>query len=93
MLAHSPVLDAVLDDLAGRYEHVLLDLPAVHATGDALHLARKCEGVVMVVGAGVTTETQVSRAVADLGGVSVIGAVVNRQSSSVPSFIRRRFAV
>lgn len=90
VLAHSPLLDTVLDDLSHRFDHLLFDLPAVHATGDSLALARKADGVVMVIGAGTTTETQVKRAIEDLVGVSMLGAVVNRQSSALPSFIRRR---
>ena len=90
LLANSPDLDAVLDTLAERFDHVLLDLPALDATSDGLTLAEKASNLVLVVHHGVTAESDVIAAAEQLAGLPVLGAILNAHSSRLPAFIRRR---
>jgi Mrp family chromosome partitioning ATPase len=89
-LAHSPELDKILDELSETFDHVLLDLPAVHAASEALTLAERSRALALVVNQGVTPDQQVQSALEELSGVPVIGVILNRSSSKVPRMIRRR---
>lgn len=72
-------MQRTLDELAARYDLVVLDTPPLLATADAAVLAARVDGVLMVVRAGVT-ERQPARDVADqLRSVDahVLGVVLN----------------
>ena len=90
LLANSPDLDAVLDALGERFDHVLLDLPALDVTSDGLTLAEKATNLVLVVHHGVTSESDVLAATEQLAGLPVLGAILNAHSSKLPAFVRRR---
>ena len=87
-LARSPALSVVVDDLAARFDHLVIDLPAV-VDSDTLALARMCDALLLVVRQGVTTESQVRAALHELRGSVVIGAVLNGARSSVPGVVQR----
>jgi Mrp family chromosome partitioning ATPase len=91
-LARSDDLGKVLDELSDEFEHVLLDLPAVHATSDALTLAENCPSLALVVGQSVTPDSEVKSAIEQIEGVPLLGVILNRSYSKVPRFIRNRFA-
>jgi Mrp family chromosome partitioning ATPase len=90
VLANRPELDKLLVDLSERFDHVLLDLPAINATSEALTLAEAVGTVALVVCEGVTPETQIKHAIEELASVRVLGVVLNRSASRVPRIIRRR---
>lgn len=92
VLSKATALDATLDQLASRYDHLVLDLPAVGVTGDALALARLSDAVAIVVHQGVTTEAEVREAMDELSGVVSLGVVLNRHASRIPRRIRRALA-
>lgn len=91
-LAHSARLSELLDELNAQVDHVLLDLPALAATGDALALAASSHGCVFVVRQGVTTAGQVATSMQELRNVPVMGVVLNRTRSRTPGFVARRLA-
>lgn len=90
--AHSFVrsskLAVVLDELAARFDHLVLDLPAVSGTSDTLALARLCDSVALVVRHGVTTEHQIQTALDELRGAVVLGVLLNRTTSKIPRPLR-----
>jgi Mrp family chromosome partitioning ATPase len=90
VLANSTELEAMLNELGGRFHHVLLDLPAVHATSEALTLAEYSSAVALVVNQGVTPESQVKSALDQLAGVPMTGLILNRATSKIPRLVRRR---
>jgi Mrp family chromosome partitioning ATPase len=90
LLANSPELDRVLAELGERYDHVLLDLPALSFTSDALTLVERAGTVLLVVRHGVATESDVEAAMDQLRGLQVVGAVVTRYTSKLPRFVKRR---
>ncbi|MDP9464430.1 MAG: hypothetical protein M3P52_07385, partial [Actinomycetota bacterium] len=59
MMAESPGLDGLLDELENMFDHLILELPAVLVSSDALTLARLCDAFALVVHQGATTEAQV----------------------------------
>lgn len=90
LLANSPELDKVLDELCERFDHVLLDLPALGLTSDALTLAERAGSLVVVVRHGVTPESDVQAALDQLGGLPVLGSILNRYATKLPGFVKRR---
>ena len=93
LLANSAELDRLLTQVSERFDHVLLDLPAIGATSDALALAERADSLVLVVRHGATTESDVKKALDQLVGLNVVGAIMNRYSSSLPGFVKRRLPV
>ena len=93
VLAKSDRLAEVIDELAEHFEHLILDLPAVLATSDALALALLCDAYALVVHQGVTTQDQVLDAFDELRGVVSLGIILNRNSTSIPKFLRRLVGV
>ena len=83
-------LSMVLQDLDDRFDHVVLDLPALHVASEALTLAAEADAVAVVVRQGVTSEGQVKSALEQLDGVPVLGVILNAYSTRVPSHIMRR---
>src|SRR5262249_52761294 len=83
-LARSSELEKLLMELTDDFDHVLIDLPAVHATSEALSLAENCQSLMVVVGHGLTSDTEVKSALDQLHGVNVLGVVLNRSYSKIP---------
>lgn len=92
VLAGSLRLQQVLLTLEARFDHVLVDLPAIHATSEALRLAEHAGPLVVVVHQAVTPENQVKAALDELRGLPVLGVILNRSSSRVPRPILRRLS-
>jgi Mrp family chromosome partitioning ATPase len=89
MMAESPGLDGLLDELEKAFDHLILELPAVLVSSDSLTLARLCDAFALVVHQGVTTETQVREALNELATVVSLGVILNRNSSRIPKRLRR----
>jgi Mrp family chromosome partitioning ATPase len=79
-LLDSPQLAALLEQLKGQYDKVVLDTPALLAVADAVVLAPHVDGVVLVVGCARARGEVVQAACKQLAAAKaeVIGAVVNR---------------
>jgi Mrp family chromosome partitioning ATPase len=89
-LARSPDLEKMLVELSEDFDHVLVDLPAVHATSESLTLAESCRSLILVIGQGTTPDSQVSAALEELRGVTLLGVILNRSYSKIPRIIRKR---
>lgn len=88
-IARSRALEAVVDEISERFDHVLLDLPPVLASSDAISLAQLADAYALVVRQGATTVTQVETAIEELRGTNGLGVILNRADSSVPRRLRR----
>lgn len=93
VFSSSPALTVLLEDVARRFDHVVIDLPAVRSASVALALAARTEGLAVVVRAGVTTDEQVKSTLEQLDGVPVLGVMLNDYRTRVPTMIHRRLAV
>jgi Mrp family chromosome partitioning ATPase len=91
IFASSPELGMALEDLDRRFDHVVLDLPALHVASEALTLAAEADAVAVVVRQGVTSEGQVQAALEQLDDVPVLGVILNAFATKVPNVIMRRF--
>lgn len=88
-LARSERLVNVLDVLDARFDHLLLDLPPVLATSEAMNLSQLADASVLVVRQGATSESQVEAALEELQGGETLGVILNRFDSDMPKRLRR----
>jgi capsular exopolysaccharide synthesis family protein len=85
-LLNSKAMERLLDELKGKYSHVILDSPPVLAVTDASVLGAHADGVVVVLRSGETEQKAAERSVDQLRriGVRVFGAVLNEVATSTP---------
>ena len=76
----SMAFTALLTELRGRYERVIIDCPPVQAASDALVLARLSDAVLFVARADETPVVAVRRAIQQLRNIAapLLGTVLNR---------------
>ena len=79
-LLGSEAMRRLLEELAQRYDTVILDSPPLLPVSDGLVLARQTDGALLVVGGGSTTKDQFSRALHSLQKFEapLLGVVVNK---------------
>lgn len=88
-MARSEHLATLIDNMKRANEYVVIDLPATLHSMNAPVLAKRCDGIVVVVRAGHTTKQDLERVLQLLKDSNVLGVVVNRKSSAVPEWVRR----
>lgn len=76
-LLASPEMRKLIEEVAGRYDRVILDTPACLGLPDAKSVSEFCDGLVMVVRAGVTPREEVQSALDILDRRKVVGLVLN----------------
>ena len=64
----SKALATVFEELEEQFDHVLLDLPPVLATSEAMNLSQLADSYVLVVRQGATSESQVEAALEEMQG-------------------------
>jgi capsular exopolysaccharide synthesis family protein len=81
-LLESVAMDELIRWLRGKADFVLLDTAPALFAADALALAPKCDGAVIVADARNTTQAALARVRHDLSsiGVPIVGAILNRLS-------------
>ncbi|QEH93814.1 polysaccharide biosynthesis tyrosine autokinase [Dermacoccus abyssi] len=79
-LLGSEPMKAVLDDLRGRFDYVVVDAPPLLPVTDAAVLSTQTDGTVLVAGADIVNRDQMLEALEMLDAVSanILGVVVNR---------------
>lgn len=85
--ARGAALKAIIDDLATQYDHLILDIPAVLATSDAMALAAHGDASVVVVRHGLTPTQTVQLALDDMKHLKVLGVILTKARSHTPRFI------
>lgn len=87
IIARSTALRDLLDELDKRFDYLILDVPAVLTTSDAIALASLATGVALVVQQGVTNVEKVRLALDDINHLPVSGVILNRVETRIPEFI------
>jgi capsular exopolysaccharide synthesis family protein len=79
-LLSSPSMENVLQELRGRFEHVVLDSAPLLLVTDATILSRLVDGVVLVAESGVTSRRALVRAhkILESAGGRILGTVLNK---------------
>ena len=79
-LLGSAAMRRTLDALGGRFDRMLLDLPAALPLADVGTVAPYTDGLLMVVRAGVTQRPALDQALAIFEEQKVLGVVLNEKS-------------
>jgi Mrp family chromosome partitioning ATPase len=87
LIARSQALHDLIDELDARYDYVLLDLPALLYTSDAIALASLSEACCLVVRQGVTPLSMVKRALDELKHKQMLGVILNRAQVHTPQLL------
>lgn len=87
VVARSDVLANIIKTLHNRYDHVILDVPAVRLTSDAVALVSLADAVALVVRQGVTPSSDVKQALDELKHLPVIGIVMNQNTFATPNWL------
>lgn len=88
--ARSPAVLELFAAVRELYDTVIVDLPAV-STGNALPLVEYLDKVMVVVSAGVTPKDVVQQAIDRLGQRRVLGVILNRTKSALPTRLQKFF--
>jgi polysaccharide biosynthesis transport protein len=87
-IARSEHLSTLIETMKRTSRYVVIDLPATLESMNGPVLARRCDGVVVVVRAGRTLQTDLERVLHLLKDSNVLGVVVNRKASQVPQWVQ-----
>ncbi|MGH2610346.1 MAG: CpsD/CapB family tyrosine-protein kinase [Tepidiformaceae bacterium] len=88
-LARSERLASVMEGFKRSTQYVVIDLPATLHSMTAPVLAKRCDGVVVVVQSGDTSRADLERTLHLLRDVKVLGVVFNRSNSKIPGWVER----
>jgi Mrp family chromosome partitioning ATPase len=86
-MARHDTLKACITQLSRRFDHILLDVPAILGTSDAIALASLSTACCVVIRQGVTPVNQVRRALDDVKHLSMLGDVLNQARMSLPNWV------
>jgi Mrp family chromosome partitioning ATPase len=86
-MARGEALRHAMSQLAERYEHLILDIPAVRTTSDALVLASMGDACILVTQQGATSTASVQQALDDVKSLTMLGVVLNKVSIKTPGWI------
>lgn len=89
IMARSNVLKSALDVLSQHFDYLILDVPAVRATNDAVPLASLANGVVVVVRQGETPSESVRLALDEIQHLPILGTVLNHIEYHTPELLLR----
>ena len=92
-LLNTPRFDEFIQSVSARYDIVLFDVPPVVVAGDALAVANKVDGSILVVRAFQEQRGLVARLVGQLTEVRAqfLGAVLNRPINTAGGYLRKNY--
>jgi len=88
-LARSRAMRAALEALDERFDHLLLDVPAILASGDAVPLAAQADGLCLVIRQGVTPLPLIRQALDQVEHLPIRGVVLNGEQVATPRWLLR----
>jgi Mrp family chromosome partitioning ATPase len=88
-MARNGVLAEQIAVLRRRFDYVLMDLPAIALTSDAIALASLSEAAVIVVRQAATPITATQAAVDEIKHLKLLGVIMNRVTTKTPRWIVR----
>lgn len=82
-LIQSAALSELLDSLKEQFEYIIFDTTPINIVSDAISLAPKTDGIVLVVKEGTARRDDIHRAVAacKFANIRIIGAIMNDVNS------------
>lgn len=92
VMARSGALEKILDELDKSYDHLVLDIPAILATVDAVPLASLGTACCLVVQQGVTWSEDVKLALDQIDHLPIAGVVMNKVRLVTPPILVKMFS-
>jgi len=86
-VARSQALEAILTDLSRQFDYLILDIPAIRATSDALPLASLGLAGCLVVSQGGASVGTAQRALDEIAPLPMLGVLMNRMNLKTPRFL------
>jgi Mrp family chromosome partitioning ATPase len=92
-LLATPKFDTLLAELSPLYDFVIIDVPPIVVAGDALAVANKVDGTIMVVRAFQEQRGLVGRIASQLHDcrAQLIGVVLNRPRNTAGGYLRKNY--
>lgn len=87
VLARSPRLKETIATLSERFDYLLLDIPALLATSDALPLVTLGDAACLVVRQGVTHIDRIQEAQEYLAQIPIAGVIMNQVDLATPDWL------
>ena len=87
VMARNAALKKLIDFLNERYDHVLLDIPAILASSDAIALASLAKHCCLIIRQGVTSVENVKLALDDIDHMEMMGVIMNQVEVKTPSLM------
>lgn len=88
VLARSAGLRTLIDHLSERFDYLLLDVPSILSTSDAIVLASLGDACCMVVRQGLTPTPIVQRALDQIKHLKMLGIILNQVTIKTPAWLR-----
>jgi Mrp family chromosome partitioning ATPase len=85
VLARSTHLKEIMYQLSEQYEYLILDIPAISSTNDAVPLASLGDACCLVIHQGVTPVEKVRSALDEIDHLAVLGVIMNKVHIATPS--------
>ncbi len=85
--ARSSSLKQVIEKLSEQFDHLVLDIPAILASYDAIPLASLGSDACLVVHQGVTSIDDAKLALDDIDHLSLLGVIMNKVHLETPSML------
>ena len=88
ILSRDTELAKLLEILDERYDHLLLDIPAIKSTSDSIALASLGSSCCIVVRHGTTSSNVVGQVLSEVEHIPIMGVLMNRVNSRTPKWIQ-----
>ena len=88
-MARSQRLIEIISELSSRYDRLILDIPAILSTSDAIPLASLGDACCIVIRQGATQVSDVRNALDEIDHLPILGVIMNQVSVKTPNLIMR----
>jgi len=89
VVARTPHLKGMLDELSLQFDYMVFDIPAILSTNDSVPLASLGSECCLVIRQGVTTVEDVRLALDEISHLKVAGVILNRVIVETPKLLLR----
>ncbi len=88
LIARSDMLRNCIEELNQRFDHLILDVPAIMLTSDAIALASLGNACCIVVQQGITPINDVKMGLDEIKHLPILGVVLNKTYIHTPKWVR-----
>jgi Mrp family chromosome partitioning ATPase len=86
-IARGSALREILSELDSRFDHLILDLPAILSTSDSVPLASLAHSCCLVIRQGVTSIEDVRLGLDEIAHLKMNGVIMNKVNAATPGFL------